>query len=53
MAASDDDLGALPGVLGAFLQTCLDRGMLLPFVCVTAPANGSIFAVRYVQAVDG
>jgi hypothetical protein len=53
MATSDDDLGMLPGILGAFLQTCLDRGMVLPFVCVTAAANGSIFAVRYVQAVDG
>jgi hypothetical protein len=53
MATSDNDLLGVVGVLRDFLTTCLDRGMILPFVCVVAAANGSIFAVRYVQAADG
>jgi hypothetical protein len=54
MATSNDDfLRRVPGILNQLLSTCLERGMVLPFISVVASANGSIFAVRYVQAADG
>jgi hypothetical protein len=48
-----NEMGDLTKLLSSALETCLANGMELPFVCVAAAVNGSVFAVRYEQDGDG
>jgi hypothetical protein len=48
-----NEMDDLTKFLGGALETCLSRGMQLPFICVTAAVNSSVFAVRYDQADEG
>ncbi len=41
-------LDALTEVLGVFLQECEQRGMVMPFILMSASPNGSVLVLRVV-----
>ena len=44
---------ALANEIGEMLNTCLEKGMVLPFIVVSVSTNGSVLVLRYEQGDEG